>query len=520
MAKTLYGKDPKLPNYARPEFHALVPDLTLIADEMGGTRTMHARSTTYIRKWTGEKPGNYSIRRQCETFFEGFGRTLSAAVGMMFAKAPSIEWEQGEETMGPHWENLDGAGTAGPVFVKRFAEASLRDGLSIILVDHPSPPKVNATPENPTGEVTGDIEVAFNLRPMWTRYDRAQAINWLVEVVNNQTTLTQLTLIETAAERDGPFGIKTVIRYKDLRLEVNRDGVRVATWTLRQLIDEAGTNEQGFRPVGQGTYTNRKGEAATFLPVAVAYTGRSDAPMDSSIPLLGVAWANLAHWQLSTSLRFNSEVAGFAQPTVIGELAADPQTGKPIALEIGPLVSVHVAQGGDFKWSEPAGTGLERLALLVLEKLRQIAALGVSFLQSDTRGAETAEAKRLDAAAENATLATATTGIEDAINQAWIYHAWYMGIEAEGAPTLTMSRDYEATTMAAEIMVAYVTAIRDAGLPIRVMLEAWQQGGRIPADVDLDELEAEMMANIAAQQEQKRIEAEERAAAANTGAAA
>ncbi len=67
----LYSTDPNLPHFARPEYVAREPDLVLIGDEMGGTRAMHARSTTYIRKWSAEKTANYNIRRVCETFFEG-----------------------------------------------------------------------------------------------------------------------------------------------------------------------------------------------------------------------------------------------------------------------------------------------------------------------------------------------------------------------------------------------------------------------------------------------------------------
>lgn len=487
----VYDTDPKLPSYARPEYVEVVPDLRLVADELGGTRAMHARSTEYIRKWTAEDPKNYNIRRKCETFFEGFGRTLSAAVGMMFAKPPQVQWNKAEEAMIEHWHNLDGAGANGPVFLKRFSDISIRDGLGIILVDHPSPPDVQPTTDNPDGEITGDMEAALNLRPRWTMYQRAQAINWMVEVVNNVATLTQLTLVERSTVRDGRFGVKSVVRYRDLRLEPNEDGVRVAKWTLWERTGE-GTKEEEFKVDGSGEFRNRRGEVATFLPVAIAYTGRTDAPMEVTVPLLGVAWANLAHWQVSTSLRFNSEVAGFAQPTWIGDLHPD-ETGKT-SRAIGPLVSVHLKEGGDFKWSEPQGTGLERLALLALEKLRQMAALGVSFLQSDTRSAETAEAKRLDAAAENATLATAATGIEDAANLAAEIHAWYLGIEKDDAPTITISRDFESTTMESDIMVAYVRAIREAGLPARLLLDAWQRGGRIAEDVDLDEVELEMLA--------------------------
>lgn len=503
----LYSTDPKLPNYARPEYIATLPDLALIANEVEGTRAMHAASKTYIRKWGGEKPANYDIRRVCETFFEGFGRTLSAAVGMLFAKAPQIEWNQAEATMAPHWDNIDGAGTKGDVFLKRFSEASLRDGLAIILVDHPSAP----------GQVDAEQESRLFLRPTWAMYPRVAAINWLDDKVDNQQVLTALVLAESAVVPDGAYGVKRVQQYRVLRLQALEGGVIGATWTLFEQRD-AGTEVAHYSVVGAGVFRNRTGQPAPRIPVAIAYTGRSDGIMQSKIPLLGVAWANLSHWQLSTSLRFNSEVAGLAQPVVIGELAVDPTTGKATNLEIGPLVKVQLAAGGDFKWAEPQGTGLERLKVLVTEKLREIAALGVSFLSTDTRAAETAEAKRLDASAENATLATAAQAIEDAANQALEIHAWYVGIEKAGAPTVSISKDFEDNTLAADIMTAYVGAVANAGLPVRLMLDAWQQGGRIGPDVDLDELEAEMTVNQAAKDAHAEMEREAALAAAGEAA--
>lgn len=501
-----YGKDPKQPNYARPEYVESEGELTLIADEMGGTKAMHARSTEYIRKWSGEKKENYKIRRLCESFFEGFGRTLSAAVGMLFAKPPAIEWNEAEAIATEHWDNIDGVGTKGTVFAKRFSEATTRDGLALILVDHPSPPKDE---KGKPVEVTGELEERLALRPRWAMYDRMAAINWFHEEIDNRLTLTRLVLYEPATERDGAYGVKPVHRYRVLELVESAEG-RLAKWTLYRMNTEPGqATAETFTEEDSGEFTNKSGERASFLPVSIGYAGRTDTPMQAAPPLLGVAYANLSHWQLSTSLRFNSEVAGFAQPTVIGELATDA-TGNPVPFEIGPLVLVHLAEGGEFKWSEPEGTGLDRLANLVLEKLRQIGALGVSFLMSDTRAAETAEAKRLDASAENATLATAAQGIEDALNMAWAHHAWFLGVE--NAPVITISRDFESTALASDIMRAYVDGL-NAGLPPRILLEAWQQGGRIPEDADLDQIEMEMMAQIEAKETERREREEELAMA-------
>ncbi|HYF06482.1 MAG TPA: DUF4055 domain-containing protein [Acetobacteraceae bacterium] len=503
MPVTVLGKDSALPNYARPEFTRVAPDLKLIEDELGGTRAMHDASETYIRKWSDEETDNYKFRRTCETFFEGLGRTLSAAVGMLFAKPPAVEWNRSRQPVEAHWANIDAEGTAGHVFVKRFAEAALRDGLALLMVDHPPAPAGVV--------VTAANEDELNLRPTWAFYPRAAVINWQTEVIDNVRTLTLLVLYEPATERDGEFGIRTLHRYRVLRLvPVEQDGTivaRAAEWRLWEMRGD-GVRTEDFVDMGSGTFRNRAGQVASRLPVAIGYTGRTDAPMVARPPLLGVAWANLSHWQLSTDLRFNTIVAGFAQPTLIGRLVSDDQTGAaPPRLKIGPLVLVNIEQGGDFRWTEAPGSGLKQLAELVLEKLNQIAHLGVSFLQRDTRAPETAEAKRLDAAAENATLATAAQGIEDAVNLGFELHAWYLGIDRAGAPVATLSRDYGDTALAADIMTAYVRGVADAGLPVRLLLEAWQQGGRIKADEDLEALEMEVMANQQAIADQKATEA-------------
>lgn len=500
--------DPADPNYARPEYVAAARDLKLVDDLLGGTRAMHAASETYIRKWKAEKKENYNIRRTCESLFEGLERTLSAAVGMLYSRPPQIKYNHSEAVIAPHLDNVDNQGTAFPIFAKRFGEAATRDGLAAILVDHTPPPvDEEGNPRTPTAEE----EVSLNLRPVWTRYDRSQIINWQTGVVNNQRVLTLVVLHEAAEEPVGPFGTQRVEKYRELRL---LDGQ--AVWRLwRTVKGEDGKEE--FRAEDAGVFTDRAGRVSPVIPLAIAYAGRTDAPLQATIPLRGVAWANLSHWQLSTDLRFNTLVASFAQPTVTGKLAVDPVTGLERPLEIGPLVTMQIQEGGSFSWTEAAGTGLERLSLLRDEKLQQIGVLGLSFLTPDTRAAETAEAKRIDATAQNATLATASQGIEDALNLAFEFHAWYLGIEKAGAPVATLSRDFESAAIAADIMTAYVQAVASAGLPPRLLLDAWQQGGRIAQEVDLDALEMEMMAGKAAEAERRMQEAAARAAAMQEG---
>lgn len=486
------------PNYKRPELEAVEEDLALVDDLLQGTRRMHERSADYIRQWKDEDQAVYDIRRKCESVFAGLERTLSASVGLLFAKAPAMEWNQSEAAISPHWDNIDASGTKGTVFVKRFAERSIRDGLSLILVDH--------TPA-PTGVVvTGENEKTLNLRPTWAMYSRGQALNWRDTVVNNKRILTALTLYETAQVEDGDYGVKTVERYRELRLILTPIGY-VATWRLKEFRGEDNERDQAekYVVIASGAFKNRKGKFADFLPVAIGYAGRTDAILTSSIPLLPVAFANLQHWRLSSALQFNREVCGFEQAVITGKLQADSQSGEAGKLRIGPLQLVALEENGTFEWKSPTGQGNDQIKQGVEEKERHIAMLGLSFMQKDTRAAETAESKRLDATAENSTLATAGQGIEDAVNTALEIHAWYLGIEKKSAPVLTINKDFESQMKDAQTMSVYV-ALVNAGFPKRPVIEAMVNGEWLPPDTDIDELLMEWEVGQAAEQEQQRLE--------------
>lgn len=487
-----------MPNYRRPEVVAAEPDLELVSDLLAGTRRMHEKSTKYVRKWASEDNAVYDIRRRIEKVYEGLGRVLSASVGMLFAKAPTLEWNQSEAAMKEHWTNVDSMGTAGPVFVKRFTELGVRDGLVVGLVDHTTPP---------TGTVvTASNETELGLRPVWAMYERCQAVSWRVAKLNGEITLTQLVLKECAEVEVGRFGVEPEVRYRELRM---LNGM--ATWRLWRAVKANPQQGSDFQMIGGGFFKNRSGEIAKKLPVRVATCGRSDSMLVASIPLLGVAWANLHHWLQSSNLRFYRDLCAFPQPTVVGVLAMEttPQgVTNPGKLRIGPMVAVQLNEGGEFKWTELTGTSMVQIQQGIQEAEQHMSQLGMSFLVKDTRAAETAEAKRLDSTAENSTLATAATGIEDATNGMLEDHAWYLGIEKEGAPVLTLNRDYDNTAMDAPTMLAYVTAIEKAGLPVRTLLEAWKAGGRLPPDTDIDALELEMMTNIAAKQAEAQAQAD------------
>jgi hypothetical protein len=144
---------------------------------------------------------------------------------------------------------------------------------------------------------------------------------------------------------------------------------------------------------------------------------------------------------------------------------------------------VHVAEGGRFEWTELSGTALDQVEKGVHAPEQQLAAMGLSVLSRDTRSAETAEAKRLDAAAEDSTLATAAQAIEDALNMALEHHAWYLGLSKDESPVISLNRDYENVQLTPAHAQA-IAALIGAGMPIRQAVSTLVIGGFLTATED------------------------------------
>jgi hypothetical protein len=493
--------DPNRPDYARPEHRLAIDDLDLIRDLLHGTRAMQEKGSYYVPSWPDEDVTVHRMRYTGEPLFAAFARILDASVGKMFASPPQVEWGPNEATLRPHWDNIDGAGTKGDVALRWFSRDALADGFAGILVDHPVAPE-----GTPVSRLT---ERSLNLRPTWAFYTRRHILSWRTAVLDNVETLTQVTLYEEGTEDSGAFGVEVVHRYRVLML-VNG----VAGFTVFRKRENTNGAGEHFEIEASGIFKDIAGRPLPFIPFAVAYTGPHPVPFSATPPLLPVAHANLAHWRTACELTFGRSWSAVEQMVVVGELHRGTD-GNPVKIKKGWTEVIQVQAGGDVKHIGPSGTALEQLVKGKTEKEQEMAAMGLAFLSRETRAAETAESKRIDASAQDATLSTSAQGVEDAINLAWEYHGAFLGLPKAAVPTLTFNRDYDQTAMDAQTMVAYVTAVEKAGLSPRVMLDAWLQGGRIAAGTDLDALESEMVAGMEAAADARAVAAEAQADALN-----
>jgi len=502
--------DPKVPTFLRKEVVASQPTLTLTHRLLGGPASMWAHSTDYVKKWRDEEDAVYDVRRKCEPLFEGLKRTVLAATGLLFAKPPQVTYNGNDTVMEALWNNLDGRGTRGDVFLAQFAAHAVPDGFGLMLVDHPPAP---TDAEGTFIRITLANEAQYNLRPMVARYTRGQVLSWRERVVNNVTTLSQIVLHEETDVDTGDYGTETKQRFRRVYLAPDENGVFVAKWQVLEERD-SGKGELEYVEVASGAFINRKGEAALALPVAVAYTGRKHGTLHADFPLEGVAYANLTHWLYATDLRFGRMIAGVEQLVVSGNLQPDPTADPTLPaaqqVKIGPLVAVYMQQGGTVQWVGPSGKGLEQLEKGATEKVEQMDTMGLGFLVPNKVADRTATEAALENYAQKSTLATAAVGMSDACNVVGEWLAWYYGMDKTQAMTIQINTDFDSTKMDANVMNAYATLVK-SGFPKLVVLQALQDGGRIPEDADLEDLALTWDAELEAQRqmEKERLQAQQ-----------
>lgn len=388
------------------------------------------------------------------------------------------------------WEDVDGAGTHGAVFANELTQHAIVDGHAGIFVDMAAA-ESGRTIDAATARASG-------LRPYWILVTADDEILPFYDTVGGGRALTMLVRRQVSSTQVGTFGVEPMTRFWVYSINA-RGQVLYEKW--EQKADEAvphKTDDEGVM---------RK---LTRIPYARIVAGQSVGEVETKPALMTLADLNIEHHQTKTGILNLEQLA--MVPTLV-RIGAEPDTnGKYPPITIGPRSTVEAPyQPGNTTpvyWLTPDVTVLDPAMKTLEATERAMEVTGAAYLAPQSNRVESGVARKINAKAQNATLARVGRALQDGLEQAFSFSAEYLGL---GGGSVSIPMNFEDTTIDPQTMTAYVAAVAQAGLPVRVLLMAWQKGGRIAADVDLDELEAEIMSNMAAIEEQKRLEAEERA---------
>lgn len=332
-------------------------------------------------------------------------RTKNSLVGMVFRKGP--EKQEIPSQIEYITENATGSGESLEQVGKKVVGEQLEAARIGILVDFPAAPADRA----PTLEDDQSAE----RRAYLSLYAAESIINWRTEKRGGKvyTSLVVLQETKTVVQADG-FDTKEETQYRVLRL--------VGGLYEQALYDDKGSQIELILP------TNSKADRWTEIPFIIAGSETNTLDVDEA-PLRHLVDKAIAYWQVSADHRENLFMHG--QLTLGVQSSLDEKTWKemnPDGIRVGATSGIFLGTDGAFHTATiPESTSLSK----ALEDLRtEMAELGAQIV---TKGgqAETAEAARIDAAAESSVLSTVVGNASEAIEQALEWVAEFMGADRE-----------------------------------------------------------------------------------------
>ncbi len=487
------------PDYRRPEYLDLAPVRRLSRAMMQGTRAVRALGTDALPKWPDEKLGFYRLRSSIAQVTRYYARTVEALVGMVSGTPPTLA-KGTDARLLADWEDIDRRGRHGDVFVRDLTEEAMVGGYAAILVDCPPVPKgIRLTLEN---------EQRMGLRPYWVLITADQIVSWIVEAPNwsalmrayqtgkltdtqvgvlaGQQITRQVVLYEPTDVERGSFGVVSRERYRVLRL--TDSGVTFAVWEKR--TSEGATGEH-FALVDEGTMTGANRRPLSAIPLALCYPKRPSAPFVAEPVAMGVCELNLDHYQLTADRRYLIKHTHSPTLYLFGVQTERDEHGQDKPIRVGPnsLIRSNNAEAKAGYIVAPADA-LQSSKEERDEIVRQIAALGMSFLGRDRQqGTETAKGRELDLSAEHATHTSIARAVQDALEQALMFHALHR--EAP-APSVQM----HPATPAPEVDPQIAGLLWQGVLNGRLDVDSWLhylRTGALPEDLDVATITARLV---------------------------
>ncbi|MGH7470354.1 MAG: DUF4055 domain-containing protein [Longimicrobiales bacterium] len=432
-------------------------------DVYGGTLAVRNKRTKYLPMFPMETPAGYAARLAGAVLFNGMRRTVKGLSGMVFRKDPTLS-DEVPELVQEHSENIDQAGRSLPVFAKDCFDNQLIDGQTHIFVDMP---QVDA------GRVrTLEDERNARLRPYWINILKMQVLRFRTRNENGRPVLVNFAYHECTTEEDGTYGEKEVERVRIYNLVDGPDGKRSVQYHVWKRDKKAAASGEWQPEVTGGTMSISR------IPLTTAYSDRTGF-MTSNPPLLDLAIENIGHYQVRSDRRNSLHIAGVPIPIFTG---LDDDDKITVSVEKG----IRLPVGGDAKYLEPTGAALEQMREELRDTEQRMAALGLAMLQRDTRAAETAEARRIDASESQSSLSTAARSHEGALNEALSFHAEWLDQGADAGGKCEVNRDFEDQTMAPEMITALSNMVAQGQLSVDTLWDRMQKGEILPDDFDTE----------------------------------
>ena len=444
------------PTIKHPEYLDFAPSWQLMRDAVAGEDDVKNKGEQYLPMKSGtaaiEDSGLrskvYNLYKIRAGFPEITAPTIRGAVGVMLARNAKIEL---------------------PESMEHLRERATLDGLTLDALH-----RRIATEVMTTGRYGLLPSVDKNGIPYLSGYAAESVINWDTAVGVPDFVM----LDETAVERNQQTGEwETVDRLRECVIADGQYRSFVYTKPDKDWVREMDSEARTAR-----------GQPIDFLPFV--FIGSLDlTPEPDDVPMYGLAKLAVRIYRMDADYSFSLHMTSEPTPVAIG--FDDPQAAVKNGYApktLGSSVIWILPEGGDAKYLEFSGQGLEKQAEAIKASFEQAEKFGAQVLQSAASN-ESGEALKMRAASQTATLTsiaqTTAAGLEKALRNL----AVWMGEDPE-LVTVTPNLDFFGRSMSAQDITALVSAWQQGAISHPALFKKLQQGGVLDEDAQYADEEA------------------------------
>lgn len=438
-----------------------------------GTDAVRKAGRTLIPQMPRERDPSYEIRIAMTDCTPFFATAVKAATGLLLKQTPTLAQEAPDlETL---WADIDGLGTAAPVWLQDVTRHVFLDGYCLV---------VAASPISSGATLTRADEQRFALRPYAVMYRADQVRSLRTDRIGGRLVLTQLVLQEAVEVPAGEYATDTEVRYRVLRYVT--PGAH--TYTVFRPVTNAGRTT--WETIEEGTIQTELLPVVEFSADPRAGMGRAQPP------LLDVGDLNLAHVNVLSDRRWSLKMACYPLPVRKGYIA--PAEGSETTA--GPTEIMDLPAEGDFGWVAPPAEAMAPTRDELQDIERRIAALTLSFIAGSENRAETATARVIDQQAQDATLSAVAISLRDSLDRLMALFAEMLGLPV-GDRYVELSTTFRGVLRDPALLRVILDAWKEGGLPIGAMLYALQHG-ELPHDFDIEQAAMEAVAEAEVSRQQ------------------
>lgn len=457
--------DPSTPS---GEYQCMENKWRLVSDILAGVEAIRARRSTYLPRYEVEKQGDYERRLNSTPWRPEFADILQTLASKPFGRDVALRGNVSDDIQGkvdPSTkmrsggivDDIDGRGNSLTAFASDAFSSAVAKGAHAILVDHPPMPD-NASLAD---------EKAAGARPYWIQVPFDNIIALYTDVDGGREIITHARIRECRTERDG-YGEKIVNQIRVL---------------------EPGTSEV-FEQDTNGVWVSKsvkpmvRGGKHQSVPLALCFLGKRLGTQEVRLPLQSVADMQIELFQALS--RYEEILIYAGSPMLSGNGIAPPPETEP-ALALGPKTILFAPRMGDGPapyWSfvQPDAANITAIKASVEAIQSDMRRIGLQPL-TEQPGNPTATGKAIDAAKAHSAVKSWALLQNDALEQAMVFTAQYLGIET--TIQTEVSTDFSVLPYASEPLKALLTARATKDISHETLIGGLKRFDVLPADFDV-----------------------------------